>query len=206
VKSKKKFIIFDLDGVICDSKNNMEFAWNETAKKFNLNIKFNEYFRNIGIPFFKILEKLEIKPEKKIYDFFKKSSIKKINLIKPFKNVQYIFDFLKKKKIRYSIVTSKDLYRTKLLLKKFKIQPCSIHCPNKKLRGKPYPDHLLNCMKKNNVKPNDTCFVGDTMIDYLAAKKANILFIFAKYGYGKNKKLYKNTVSNFKQIIKFINF
>lgn len=49
----------------------MEFAWNETAKKFNLNKKFNEYFRNIGMPFFKILEKLEIKPEKKIYDFFK---------------------------------------------------------------------------------------------------------------------------------------
>jgi len=149
---------------------------------------------------------IKIKPEKKIYDFFKKSSIKKINLIKPFYNVQYILKLLRRKKIRYSIVTSKDLSHTKLLLKKFEIQPSSIHCPNKKLRGKPYPDHLLNCIKKNKIKPSDACFVGDTMIDYLAAKKANILFLFAKYGYGKNKKLYKYTISNFKEIREFINF
>ena len=39
-----------------------------------------------------------------------------------------------------------------------------------------------------------------------AAKNANISFIFAKYGYGENKKkLYKYSISNIKQLVKFIN-
>jgi phosphoglycolate phosphatase len=112
--------------------------------------------------------------------------------------------YLKKNKIKFSIVTSKDFRRTKYLLNKFEIKPFSIHCPNKKLRGKPYPDHLLYSLKKNKVKPKDACFVGDTNIDFMAAKNAKIKFIFAKYGYGIDNKLYKNKISNFKEIKKFI--
>ncbi len=201
---KKAFIIFDLDGVIFDSKKNMEFAWNATSKKFNLKINFAKYFSKIGMPFLKILSSLKIKPNEKIYKCFKESSIKKINLIKPYKGVINEFKYLKKKKIKFSIVTSKDFKRSKFLLNKFKIQPSSIHCPSKNLRGKPYPDQLLYSIKKNRVRAKDAYFVGDTKIDYLAARNAKIKFIFAKYGYGKNNKFYKYKISSFKQIRKFI--
>ena len=201
---KKSFLIFDLDGVIFDSKKNMESAWNETSKKFKLNITFSSYFKKIGMPFLIILKSLDIKPNKKIYQCFKEVSLKNIHLIRPYKDVLNQFKFLKKKKIKFSIVTSKDFKRSKFLLKKFKIQPCSIHCPDKKLRGKPFPDQLLYSLKKNKVKAKDACFIGDTKIDFLAAKRANITFVFAKYGYGKSNKLYKYQISNFKQIKQLI--
>ena len=201
---KKKLIILDLDGVILDSKNNMKFAWNKTNKKFNLNVNFERYFENIGLPFHEILIKLKIKPSKRISNFFKQASIEKINLIKLYKTVKNFINLLERKKIQYSIVTSKDLFRTKLFLKKFKIKPLSIHCPNKKLRGKPYPDHLIKVLKKNHIIKDDACYVGDTMVDYLAAKNAKISFIFAKYGYGKNSKLYKNKISKFSDLKKYI--
>ena len=62
-KKKYSFLIFDLDGVIFDSKKNMEHAWKKTCKKFNLKIRFDLYFKNIGLPFEKILENLKIKPK-----------------------------------------------------------------------------------------------------------------------------------------------
>ena len=204
--NKKSFIIFDLDGVIFDSKKNMEFAWSKTSKNFNLNISFSKYFSKIGMPFLKILKSLGIKPDQKIYRCFKQASLKKINLITPYKHVIKELRFLKKKKIKFSIVTSKDLKRSKFLLNKYKINPTSVHCPNKNFRGKPFPDQLLNSLKKNKIKAKDACFVGDTNIDFLAAKRAKIDFIFTKYGYGKNSKSYKYNISNFRQIRNFIRY
>lgn len=203
--SKKKLLIFDLDGVLFDSRKNMELAWNSTSKKFDLDVPFSLYFKKIGMPFSEILKSLDIKPKKKIIDHFKNISLKNINKIKPYKNTIKSLNFLKKKKIKFSIVTSKDSKRTKFLLKKFKIYPNSIHCPNNKHRGKPFPDHILNSIKKNSVKRKDACFFGDMTVDYLAAKNAKIDFIFANYGYGKKKSFYKNQIKNLKDIKKLIN-
>ena len=203
--SKKKLLIFDLDGVLFDSKKNMELAWNSTSKKFDLDVPFSLYFKKIGMPFSEILKSLDIKPKKKIIDHFRRTSLKKINKIKPYKNAIKNLKFLKKKKIKFSIVTSKDLKRTKFLLNKFKIYPNSIHCPNNKYRGKPFPDHILNSITKNNVKRKDACFFGDMKVDYLAANNAKIDFVFASYGYGKKKSFYKNKIKNLNEIKKFIN-
>ena len=44
---KKKLIIFDLDGVLIDSKKNMEASWICVQNKFNLNIPFEEYKKHL---------------------------------------------------------------------------------------------------------------------------------------------------------------
>ena len=204
-KKKYSFLIFDLDGVIFDSKKNMEFAWNKTSQKFKLNKTFDLYFRNIGLPFEKILKNLKIRPNKKIENFFKKNSFNNIKSIKPFSGVKSFFKLLDSKGIMYSIVTSKDHKRSKYLLKKFKINPVSLHCPNVKLRGKPYPDHILQSLKQSKIRAKDACYIGDTLFDYMTAKRAKISFIFAKYGYGLEKKFYKNKVLRILDLKKFIN-
>ena len=58
---KKKIFIFDLDGVLINSKINMRYAWNYSRKQNNLNVSFSEYFENIGTPFVNILNKIKIK-------------------------------------------------------------------------------------------------------------------------------------------------
>lgn len=201
---KFKFFIFDLDGVLFDSKKNMKKSWNSVKKKHKINCSFESYFNKIGSPFDKILIDLNIKPNKKISKTYQGTSQKYIDLIKPYPWVNINFTMLNKKKIKFSILTSKDSKRSKFLLKKYNILPQTIHCPEKKLRGKPYPDQILDCLKKNNIKKKDACFIGDTNIDYLAAKRANISFIFAKYGYGVDKKIYVNKLTKFKDIKKYL--
>ena len=62
-KLTKKFshFIFDIDGVILNSKINMKFSWNKTNAKLKLKKKFSEYLKNIGLPFPEILKKMNIK-------------------------------------------------------------------------------------------------------------------------------------------------
>ena len=202
----KKIIIFDVDGVLVDTKLNMKKSWRSVQKKFLLKkIKFNSYFDKIGLPFEEILKKLQIKSNhKEIKKCYDDSSIRNINSIKFYKGVLNELIKLKNMNFKLCIVTSKDSKRTKITLKKciklFKF----IQCPQKNLRGKPYPDQIHNVIKKLKVKKKDCIYIGDTYIDFLTAKHAQIDFLFAKWGYGVNKNL--KTIKNIKNIKNFIKY
>ena len=81
---KKNLYIFDLDGVLIDSKENMKMSWNYVQKIF-LNQNFDAYFSQIGKPFPKILKDLKIKKKLrkfiKIIIFFQLIMKKKLNSI-----------------------------------------------------------------------------------------------------------------------------
>ena len=102
-----------------------------------------------------------------------------------------------------SIVTSKDLIRSKKLLKKFNLKFDSLHCPTSKIPGKPNPALILKSLNKIRIKKNYVCYVGDTRFDQVAAKRAGISFVYANYGYGnlRQKKLIK--ISSFSQLENF---
>lgn len=206
-KKKSIFIIFDLDGVILNSEKNMRLTWSQTRAKFKLNQSFAKYKKYIGLPFNEILKKININSNiDEIREYYFK--ISKINNYKLslFSKVKDTIRDLEKKKIKYSIVTSKDKIRTNVIINKFKLKPISIHCPKKKLRGKPFPDQLNECLIKNkiNKKKVNVLYVGDTYYDYKVAKSCKIKFIFATYGFGRSLKVYKNKINNIYQLSKII--
>lgn len=201
----KKFsiFIFDLDGVIFDSKKNMKISWEKTNNKFDLNIKFSKYFNNIGIPFKEILRSLNIKKNlNQIEKEYRNNSKKFMNKVDLFKGIRKFLYFLDKKNIPYSIVTSKDYERSKILLKKYNIYAKSVHSPSKKYKNK--LDMIKYCLKKNKFKKKNCCYVGDTRHDYIAATKSKISFIYANYGYGEKDKKYKLVINSPYQLNKYI--
>ena len=203
----KKFshFIFDIDGVILNSKSNMRLSWIKTNNKFNLKKNFSKYFENIGLPFNKILKNIGINSNfKEIENEYKKNSIKYSKKITIYKKIKNFLIHLDENKIDYYVVTSKDLNRTKKFLSHYKIFPKSIHCPSKKYKGKPNPDLLNHCIKLNKLNKKQCCYVGDTEFDYIASKKAKINFIFANYGYGKIKKKYRFVINSPKELFKYI--
>ena len=93
---KYKMIIFDLDGVLIDSKINMNISWNKLKKELNINVSFNEYFKYIGFPFKTILKKLKISQNhNKIQQQFIKNSIDNLRKIKPYTGVKTTLKVLK---------------------------------------------------------------------------------------------------------------
>ena len=118
---KYKLYIFDLDGVILNSKSNMEASWNDVRIKYDLKPKFEDYFSLIGAPFLKILKKLNIKKDRNnISKTYSQKSKKYINKIKLYPKIKSILNKLRSKS-KIAVVTSKEKKRTAFFLKKFKL-------------------------------------------------------------------------------------
>lgn len=178
-----KIIFFDFDGVVFDSINNMEKAWGETRKKFNLDVNFNEYRKHIGLPFKKILTNININDDQdNILKYYAEISLQNLDLIKPFKNIHETINLLLNKNVCVCLYTSKDQLRTEYLLKKFNF---SFHYLffGDGLYKKPNPTPINLIMRKYQIDNKYAFFLGDSKTDYLTAKKAGINFLLAKWGY-----------------------
>jgi phosphoglycolate phosphatase len=199
----KNLYLFDLDGVILNSKKNMKISWDSVNNKFSLNRPFKKYFSLIGRDFQDILKKMKIENKSfhKIENFFKKESIKNFNKNKLYPGVKRVLNQLRKKKIKIGIVTSKDCFRTRKILRKFSLKFNEVRCGDNKLPGKPKPDKILSIIKKLKIKKDKTVYVGDMMVDKLTAKNAGIEYIHALYGYSSNKIRHKNTIHSFTELI-----
>lgn len=191
--------------MLIDSKINMKFAWHSANKKFKLKISFKEYFKNVGIPYNKILKNLKVKNNiEAIEKEYSRASILNIKKIRLYNGVKKSLKILKKKKIKTAIATSKSLRRTKKILKLLNIKVDALQCPSKKLRGKPYPDQILKIVNKMKIPKKNCIYVGDTKYDAIASKRSNIDFALAMYGYKIGIKKSKINLKNIFQITKYI--
>ncbi|MBI1810519.1 MAG: HAD family hydrolase, partial [Nitrospirae bacterium] len=185
MSSKYKLVLFDLDGVIINSKRNMELSWFAVQTVFELNVPYENYLKLIGRPFNDIMAELDLSALadriKRVYDV---SSSCRIDLIDFYDNSPEVIKKIKEKGLRIGIVTSKDETRTLEILKKLDILFDVVECSDGKSRGKPNPDPLFRAMLKCQRDPSETVYVGDMDVDMECAKRAGIDYIHADWGYG----------------------
>ena len=196
----KTAYIFDLDGVLIDSKLMMQQAWQICELEHKLTQSFDEYFKCIGMPFKDILQTIGIEDNhdaiKRTYD---KASIELMeHCLEFYPDVE---DTLKElsKEHKIAVVTSKTAERTRLILEKLDVEFDYVVSPKTGLRGKPAPDQILFCLAMLNVDPQDAVYIGDMTVDYWASQRAGIDFIHAEYGYGNVK--CKHSVKQIKQLL-----
>ena len=196
-----KLILFDMDGVLFDSKTNMNLSWQEVQKKFKINKGFTQYFKHIGIPFRQILKKMKISKNcDKIEDCYQKASCRYLNKVRIYPQVLTTINKLKKRNIKLGILTSKHRGRTIKLINQYDCKFNLISTPTKGHRGKPYPDQINKVIKKFKFPIKNIVYVGDMDVDYVSAKKSGIKYIHASYGYGQIRKKFKHTINKFSQI------
>ena len=189
----KKLILFDLDGVLLDSKENMNLSWMAVCKKYNLNVEFIDYFSHIGRPFQDILEILNIKEKQyEIERTFNNISSQLIDKVIVYDGVEVLLHQLLNKNIKTGIITSKETNKTKKMLALLDFTFNIVQTPNADLNGKPAPDHILYAIKQLNINASDVIYIGDMDVDYEAASRAGVDFAFASYGYGNCD--FKNTI------------
>ena len=199
----KKIYIFDLDGVLINSKLNMKKSWEMVNKKLGYNVEFEKYFSKIGLPFQEVLKSLGIKRKKKLAEkIFKETSIKNLKLIKFYPGVKITLKKIINQGNEIAVITSKDLQRTKKILKRLKLNFSTIQSPHNLLKGKPYPDLMIKALGLTGFSSKSAFYIGDTMIDYNFAKNSNAKFIFAKYGFHKISKKPFSTIEKISEILK----
>ncbi|MFW9988550.1 MAG: HAD family hydrolase [Candidatus Odinarchaeota archaeon] len=189
-----KFYIFDLDGTLLNLGNIRDYA--EQVFTLTLNtlkapkIPDREErlkFWLAGKDFIKILNKWDI-PEPynfwKTYDkidFEQRKVLIKQNKIGLFNDVKDILKKIYNKSNRLAIVTNTSGYVVDYILKKFNISEFfhEIFCMGPEIDetfAKPSPRGILSILRKFNYNPlnSNALMIGDSIVDIIAAKKANI--------------------------------
>ena len=183
--SGKKLILFDLDGVLLNSKRNMELSWGAVCERHDVNVEFEDYFAHIGRPFKDILDILNINADQAdIEKTFNDVSTQLINQIELYEGVESILGQLANNNIKIGIVTSKNTIKTQKILDLHGFTFDIVQTPNDALKGKPAPDHILYAMSELNMNASDTLYIGDMGVDYEAAKRAHVNYVHALWGYG----------------------
>ena len=201
---KKNLIIFDLDGVLIDSIQNMKLALKMTSLSVNIKLDFKLYKKYLGLPFEKIMSKMGVKKDvrkiKQKYSYFSKKNISKITInpknLADLRNLNKDYDF--------AVFTSKDKSRTNMILKKYKLFKNIVTSDDIK-KGKPHPEGIIKILRRNKTKKKNCIYVGDSIYDYKAARNSKIKYLHAKWGYEKNLKKKFNVIeiSNFLMIRKY---
>ncbi len=181
----KKLILFDLDGVLLNSKRNMELSWGAVCERHDVNVEFEDYFSNIGRPFKDILDILNINTDQAdIEKTFNDVSTQLIDQVEFYEGVEFVLGQLANNNIKIGIVTSKNTIKTQKILDLLGFAFDIVQTPNDALKGKPAPDHILYAMSELNMNASDTLYIGDMDVDYEAAKRAHVNYVHALWGYG----------------------
>ena len=200
--NKKGLIIFDLDGVIINSENNMRLSWTKTTYKLKIKKSFNQYRKFVGLGFFEILKKLKIdkKKHQNTFKYYNSYSLKYVKKIKVFKGIKKELKNLEKH-FYLALFTSKNKSRVSKILKRENLKFKKIITLNDVIKSKPNPEGLLKIIKNFNFKKKDIYYLGDTYHDLLTAKRAGINYYHCNWGFVKIKqKNYINKVKNLSKI------
>jgi len=164
----KKYIVFDFDGTMADTYNNVLDIANDLKKDGYKEINFKD-IREHGFRY--LIQKSGI-PLRKIPKFVYqiKSKLKKENNIKLFPGILDVFKELNKS-YNLGIVSSNSEENVKIVLKRYKIENLfNFIYSDSFLFGK----HLVlkRMCKKYKINPDDIIYVGDEDRDIIASKKS----------------------------------
>ncbi len=87
-KKAKELVLFDLDGVLLDSKENMRLSWESVQDKVGVTVPFDRYFAEIGRTFDSILYRIGLSDDRvAIEAAFRTASMENIGVLKFYPDV-----------------------------------------------------------------------------------------------------------------------
>lgn len=174
-----KAIIFDLDGVLVDTKKIHFNSLNKALKKNNINysISYEDHLKFFdGLP---TVEKLNILIKKKLikkHNFFSIIKYKNIFTIQELKNIGFDKNIYKiffnlSKKYKLAVATNAIKSTLNNCLKKLRINKfISYKISNDDVKNfKPHPEMYLRCFVEMSIKPQESLIVEDSHFGRLAA-------------------------------------
>ncbi len=205
MSSSIKSVVFDLDGVLIDSRPSMNASWNMVKTKHSLKQSFDDYVSHIGIPFSEIMKAIGVDNNVlNIKDDYFKYTQENFDLIKPYDGSKEIFSLLKSKEISTGIITSKEKENTLSICSQFGFSPDEIITPNDVKKGKPSLDSGTEYLLRTGFSETDVLYVGDMESDYIFSKNVGFSFVYASYGYGSVNNANCDTIDEILDIINFI--
>ena len=184
-------VIFDLDGTILDTLDDLRDSVNFALKNNNLPCRSTEEIRAfVGNGIRLLIERaVPQNTEKavvdKCFDDFKAHyKNNSANLTKPYDGVIAVLNKLKDKGIKLAIVSNKADFAVQTLVEKYFEGIFDFSVGEKEgIRRKPFPDSVFNAMEYLGADKNTTVYVGDSEVDVETAFNSGIPCIAVTWGF-----------------------
>ena len=195
-----KTVIFDLDGTLLYTLEDLKDSVNFALSKFNYPQKNLEEIKNFVGNGVKVLMELSIPQGKNNENFDECLAIFKThyaqnmyNKTKPYDGIIEMLENLQNLGFKTAVVSNKFDLATKELCKKYFAEKIEIAIgESENIRKKPAPDSVFKVMEILNSNKNSTYFVGDSEVDIQTAQNANLKCISVTWGYKNEEFLLKN--------------
>ena len=190
-----ELFLFDLDGTLINSAQDIAEAVNFTLKELGKNPLPNDEIikhvgygaRNLMKDILKTLDNNIIDRATNIFrDYYLKHSCE---YTKPYPYIVELLNILKERNKKIGVITNKFEAVSKEILDKLNLSKYTdilIGADTTEER-KPSPKPVLYALETLNVRPENSIIIGDSEVDIQAGKNAGINTALVLYGYGKTE-------------------
>lgn len=210
-----KLAIFDMDGTICDTIEDLGTAVNHALSLQGYKTHgMDEYKRFVGNGMKKLIERalpegssdeLVLKTKAIFLDYYKDHFI---DYTKPYDGIEELLLELKKRNIRLAVCTNKAHHMALKVADALFYGQFEVIVGQTDRPMKPNPEAVFEIMQNFGVSPNDTVFVGDSDVDMQTAVNSKTHGIGVGWGFRTKEELEKNGAEFFAStpmdIIKYI--
>jgi HAD superfamily hydrolase (TIGR01662 family) len=192
-----KHICFDLDGTLVDSKETILESTKAALNKLNIkhDIPEESFHNMIGKHFVDIFVELEMDDVdfEEFIPIYKSLYFDFIDSSYLYESVKETLNYLKSKKIKVSLLTTKVQEQADKIIQHFKLSDSFDYIMGRRegLAHKPSPEPLSFICSELNVDPSETLMVGDTELDIQCGKNAGAKTCGVLYGYRTREQIEK---------------
>lgn len=198
----KKAVIFDLDGTLLNTLDDLADSTNYALSKFGYPTRTIEEVRQfVGNGVAKLIERAI--PEgknnpnfEKCLAIFKENYAQNMyNKTAPYNGIIEMLSNLKSKGIKIAVVSNKFDLAVKELCKKYFegfIDFAAGENEAQGIRKKPAPDTVISVLNEFNFASEDAVYVGDSDVDIMTAKNSQMPCISVTWGFRDEKFLLEN--------------
>lgn len=187
---KIKAVIFDLDGTLLNTLDDLADSVNRTMQKFGFKTRSIDEIRKfvgngVGLLIKRSMPEKEEEHFEKCLEMFRADySANMRNKTAPYEGIVELLKELRKKNLKIAVVSNKfdgavkelcDFYFKDLIDK-----PVG---ESEKVRKKPAPDSVLNVLDYFNITNNEAIYVGDSDVDIDTAKNAKVKSVGVTWGF-----------------------
>ncbi len=192
-----KAVIFDLDGTLLDTVEDIAISCNFVLEHFSKSpLPVEDYNLILGQGskqlFIDILPDLSEDKQIEALSVFEKHYAKQFDEnTKVYTDINKVLTFLQVREIKMAVLSNKPNSFTKKCVFKYlrdwKFD--AVYGIRDGIERKPNQAGVIEILKELHVEPNETLFVGDTKVDMLTAKNSNMNSIGVLWGFRDEKEL-----------------
>jgi phosphoglycolate phosphatase len=210
LKNKFDSIIFDLDGTLWDSTNNVALAWQHAIEQVDYvdEVMTQARVRSItgmayNVIFDKLFPHLDAEKRNELMAICAKSELEILHTKggELYPSLDETLSHLASK-YKLFIVSNCQTGYIEVFLKLSQMGHYFMGHQCYGTKGNPKSENIKDIV--NDYKLTAPVYVGDTMGDYDAATKAGVPFIFADYGFGKVEEGQIATISTFSELVELL--